>query len=37
MRLPCASPLLKSKGQAGTRNMAESDTAKAPPLYEPGR
>ena len=25
MRLPCASPPLKSKGQAGTRNMAESD------------
>jgi hypothetical protein len=37
MRLPCASPPLKSKAQTGTRNMAESDTAKAPTLYERGR
>jgi hypothetical protein len=33
---PCASPLKEFKGQAGTRNMAESDTAKARPLYEGG-
>ena len=37
MHLPCASPPVKSKGQTGTRNMAESDTAKAPTLYEWGR
>jgi hypothetical protein len=29
-------PWLKSKGQTGTRNMAESDTAKARTLYERG-
>ncbi len=32
----CVAPLAKLRARLGTRNMAESDTAKAPPLYEPG-
>ena len=31
----CVAPAENSWGQPGTKNMAESDTAKAPPLYEP--